>query len=92
MSLASANQSSSNGRRHTRDSMRKVSQPSERVKVDNDMTLGRRENAWVPLHDFSVDSTSVSHNKEGVDAPLEHQNGIRVEKTFASESLASSPP
>ena len=72
--------------------MRKFSQPLERVKVDNNMTSGRRENAWVPLHDFSVDSTSVSQSKEGAVAPSEHQKGIMVKKTFASESLAWSPP
>lgn len=91
VSLTSGSQSSSSGKRYARDSIRKFSQPSERVKVDNDTTSGQRGNAWVPLHDFSVDSTTVGQNQKGVDTPPGHHKGILVEKTFASESLARSP-
>ena len=71
--------------------MRKFSQPSERLNIiiDNDTTADRqRGNAWVPLHDFSVESgTGREKHEGGVDARLEHHKGIMVERTFASESL-----
>ena len=69
--------------------MRKFSQPSDRLNgIDNDTTADRqRGNAWVPLHDFSVESGTGRENEGGGDARLEHHKGIMVERTFASESL-----
>ena len=68
--------------------MRKfISQPSERLNIDSGTTAGQRGSAWVPLHDFSVESNGVRENEGGGDARLEQHKGIMVERTFASESL-----